>query len=320
MSVLKPESSCCPICGANELTRFNASASDAKGASVSVTECTACSFAWQYPFSRTAQQSAAWYEVAYRDQGSTGSDYFSPSRKRAICELEYSFVRELPASKSRRLLDVGAGSGMFASIAARNGWSVTAVDPSLRLEDVDGDDIRGFKGGLESIPKDERFDVVTLWDVIEHVEDPAKVIADAAGLLEENGWLVIETGNYKSAARVMGGTEHWIYQLDHRWYFSPHSMMSILGRVGFSEFLLCDKALRPGWQGSTSYSGPSKYQLLRSMMSSPRDSLKEVTKYLRLKRATVWQMAGIEIFTLAARKSQAHGEGMHFSVSHSEQH
>lgn len=303
MPDFEPQSKRCLICGSHELIKFQARASDASEGWVSITECKTCSFAWQYPLARTAQQSQTWFEQAYCDAGKTQSDYFSPIRKQHIAELEFGFVSQLPTNHSRRLLDIGAGAGVFTKVAADNGWTVTAVDPSLDVEQISKLNITGFKGSLEDIPQNERYDVITMWDVIEHVENPTEVIRAAMDLLDERGWLVVETGNYKSAARVLGGIDHWIYQLDHRWYFSPDSMVKILKQSGFTEFEHCSTALRPDWKGDRAYAGSSKYQLIQSIINQPLQFKQLISTHLQLRRAKQWPMAGIEIFTLAARKS-----------------
>lgn len=300
---LNPDSGYCPICGASNLIHFQADASDFEGVSVNITECKSCTFAWQYPAARTEQQSSEWFEDAYRDSGQTGSEYFSLNRKQKIAELEFGFVLQLPTNETNRILDVGAGSGIFAKVAADNGWNVTAVDPSLEVDQISIDSIKRFKGGIEKISGNEYFDVITMWDVIEHTERPLDMIREAISHLDESGWLVIETGNYKSVARILGGKSHWIYQLDHRWYFSPESITKILKSMGFSEFIYVNRSLRPNWSGEMGYAGPSISQLVKSIIRQPFELRQHMSVYKQLKGMKTSQMPGIEIFTMAARKS-----------------
>ena len=75
--------------------------------------------------------------------------------------------------------------------------------------------------------------------------------------LRDGAQLVIETGYYNSAERVLGGSSHWIYALDHRWHFSPESLKLLLIDAGFSEFIFPEKVLRPNWNGIANYSSPS---------------------------------------------------------------
>lgn len=303
---LDSQSSRCVICASPRLRRFVAHASDTtEPALVSISECKDCCFAWQYPLGRTAQESVEHFDENYRSQGKRLSNYFNPQVKRNIASHEFDFVAQLPI-EGRRLLDLGAGAGIFAEVAAEHGWSVTALDPALDQAHLAGNKaVKAIRGTMEALSDEERFDVVTLWDVIEHMTSPVTTIADASARIKQGGWIVIETGNYRSADRVEGGDRHWMYQVDHRWYFSPESMTSILKQLGFSDFVYSQKTLRPGWNGRADYPGPSYVRLLKSVVKNPLKAPRHAAMFRNLRRAADWPMAGIGIFTLAARKADA---------------
>ena len=195
---------------------------------------------------RTEQQSIQFFENAYADRGQVQSDYFNPARKRDISNLEFDFLSGLPV-EGNSVLDIGAGAGIFAEVAAENGWYVTAVDPALDNARIKDDPLLAkIKGTAKQLPDDALFDIVTLWDVIEHTPAPLELLQKAKSHLKEGGWLLIETGNYKSGDRLLGGLKHWIYQFEHRWYFSPEPIRQVLTEMGFTELIFCDKVLRPG--------------------------------------------------------------------------
>lgn len=302
-SAFSPQSKICLICGSSKLTSYFAHASDSLSqATVSITECNVCNFAWQYPLSRNEKESIQYFESAYKDAGKTQSEYFNPDRKREIAKLEFEFIKEIPG-ENRRILDIGAGTGMFAEIASENGWQVTAVDPAMGIDRFSSNkNIIAIKGTFEDVMGQDSFDVVTLWDVIEHTINPMEVIAKSKKFIKDGGWLIIETGNFKSADRVAAGLNHWIYQLDHRWYFSPESIVELAKKMGFSEFIFSERELRPGWLGKADYSGPSLRNLLGSLIRQTFQARSHVSKYVSLRKARAWEMAGISIFTVAARK------------------
>ena len=293
----------CLICGSDRLRSFRAKAFDASiGPYVNIVECRDCVFAWQHPLGRTEEQSVAFFEAAYKDNSKMRIEYFKESHKRDIAQLEIDFVASLLGRKGT-LLDIGAGSGIFAEVATENNWDVTALDPAIDVDRLKNNPrIRAIRGRAEEIPEGELFDVVTLWDVIEHTTTPIELIDSAKRHLKEGGCLIIETGNYKSANRVNGGKSHWMYQNDHRWYFSPESMQHLLADSGFSNFVFCDKVLRPGWEGDVAYVGPSKAMLLKSIIKAPWRLPMHVSTHRRLTKAKEWDRAGIGIFTIAARK------------------
>lgn len=140
--------------------------------------------------------------------------------------------------KSGRLLDVGAGMGLFLKTARESGFEVQGLELSReaarlgkKLWDLDiahGDLLTAALPG-------SHFDVVTLSHVFEHIDDPVT----AARLLHETtrkgGLLVIGVPNFASAqARLF--RERW-FHLDvprHRFHYTPQSLSSILRTTGFS--------------------------------------------------------------------------------------
>lgn len=304
--IFKASSRTCLICGSEKLKRYRAHAFDStNNERVNIVLCKDCEFAWQFPQGRSEVQSIDFFESAYRDAGATQSIYFDHDMKCQIAKLELEFVENLQTT-DRKIMDIGGGAGVFVLEAAKRKWDVTVVDPALNLSLIQGNQkIIPIKGTLENINAQEKFDVITLWDVIEHALDPLKLISGASRLLKEEGWLVIETGNFKSADRIEGDLKSWIYQLDHRWYFSPDSMVRLLKGMGYSEFKVSPKVFRPQWNGSADYAGPSMKQQLKSILLNPLCFPQNMKRLAGLVKAKSWSNAGLGIFTIAARKTKS---------------
>lgn len=135
--------------------------------------------------------------------------------------LRHDFIRSChdsqedpsPADTGRRLryLDVGCGGGIFAESAARlaSTESVTAVDPSAEILAVARshaarDPALAATGRLdylnatiETLPEPmapaDMFDVVTLFEVVEHVDNPAAFLERCGRFVRPGGWLVLST-------------------------------------------------------------------------------------------------------------------------------
>ena len=292
----------CLICGSDRLKAYEAYAYDSTtNEKIKIRLCRECEFAWQFPLRRSAEQSIKFFEEAYQDEGKTQSSYFNRDQKREISKLELEFVEKLP-TRHRSVLDVGAGAGLFALEAAQNNWEVTAVDPALDISLVkDNKKIRPIKGSIADV-NENSFDIVTLWDVIEHATNPVELLTEASLCLAQDGWLVIETGNFKSADRVQGGLTAWIYQMDHKWYFSPDSVLRLLNDLGFSEFQISEKVLRPHWKGSVNYVGPSIGNEVKTILCQPSRLKQNISRVMGLLKAKSWTHAGMGIFAIAARK------------------
>ena len=81
---------------------------------------------------------------------------------------------------------------------------------------------------------DEEFDVVTMWDVLEHVRDPRATLDEVARVTRTGGFLVLSTGNVEGPL-ARRDLEHWdlMFPPGHLTFFSPQSLEPLLNRAGF---------------------------------------------------------------------------------------
>ena len=136
------------------------------------------------------------------------------------------------------LLDVGCALGFFMSAARERGWNVQGVDISAHAagyaRETLGLDARC--GMLEEAGFEPRsFDVLTLWDVIEHVHDPVATLSACAGLLKDGGLLVLSTPDIGSRVAKVTGPRWMGFKLaeEHLYYFSRRTMALALEKAGF---------------------------------------------------------------------------------------
>ncbi len=134
-----------------------------------------------------------------------------------------------------KLLDVGAYTGVFVEIAARHGWDAWGLEPGRwAVEQARSHGLNMIEGTLDrSGLADRSFDVVTLWDVIEHLTDPFKEIQETYRVLKSGGLLVIHTMDIDSLfARVMRSRWPWLMEM-HVYYFSRRTLSAMLEKAGF---------------------------------------------------------------------------------------
>jgi len=147
-------------------------------------------------------------------------------------------MRHLPKKgTNNRLLDVGCGNGTFLLRARSAGWEVVGVDfdrMAIKMALSQGLDAR--LGGVEVIESTgERFDVITLSHVIEHVHYPVEVLKACYRLLKPGGILWLETPNIASEGhRLFGASWRGLEPPRHLVLFTLESMRNAIKCAGFS--------------------------------------------------------------------------------------
>jgi 2-polyprenyl-3-methyl-5-hydroxy-6-metoxy-1,4-benzoquinol methylase len=134
---------------------------------------------------------------------------------------------------SGRVLDVGCAAGYFLRVLRARGWDVHGVEPSSAVARAAQASLgveRIHAGTLDSASfRPRSFDLVTLWDVLEHLPDPARALERATGWLRPGGRLVLETQDVASfAARALGRRWHHYKQPEHLHHFSPRTITGLL--------------------------------------------------------------------------------------------
>lgn len=138
--------------------------------------------------------------------------------------------------RSGRLLDIGSHVGTFLMVARDAGYEVAGVEPSgwatEYARSVHGLDVRA--GSLAQVGfADESFDIVTLWDVIEHLTDPVAELEQINRVLRPGGLFALTTMNVAALLpRVLGRRWPW-YMLMHLYYFTPRTVTALLEKTGF---------------------------------------------------------------------------------------
>jgi len=135
-----------------------------------------------------------------------------------------------------RLLDVGCSTGDFLEYASRRGWNTAGCELASHTTEVArgrlGCEIR--TGPFEASGfEEESFDVVTMWDVIEHLHDPVSAVMEAWRILRPGGLLAISTPNYNSFSRhVLGKKWEGLIPPRHLFVFSPRTARRLIAATG----------------------------------------------------------------------------------------
>lgn len=166
-----------------------------------------------------------------------------PIKELAIEEREKFFRLNIKRMKKNipvkgRLLDIGCNIGDFLNLMRKEGLDIYGIEPSRSaaerareyyglnvINDVADNAIENFE--------DNFFDIVTIWDVIEHLSDPCGVLNKVNKKLKKGGYVCIATHNIDSlfAKATRSFYPHLMYQ--HLYHFSDKTLKAMLDKAGF---------------------------------------------------------------------------------------
>jgi hypothetical protein len=235
----QPLPSRCYLCGATDLSlRFPATGGAPPGHTAycctsfghrshgPIWVCAGCGLLFQWPMPDEATLLAAY--------GAVEDPLYLAEQDNRYLTFRRA-LRFLGPPRGRRLLDVGAYCGFFVDVARQAGFDAEGIELSRWAV--------GHAHGLglpvrnESIEErartGARYDVLTLWDVIEHLSDPRRDMLAAFRLLRPGGQLHVSTIDARSlVARLLGPRWPWLMDM-HLVYFDRATLPALLEEAGF---------------------------------------------------------------------------------------
>lgn len=234
----------CPLCGQdNEQVLYEPwnrdidprtvlSASGGVRGTQTIVKCKSCGMIYANP--RPAPSVVVESYASSVDEIYVGAGAAREATFRRCAKILEQFV-----PKRGKLLEVGSAAGFFLKAAREAGWDARGVEPSRWLAEYGIE-----KNGVEILPvtlqdarfPDACFDVVTMWDVLEHVPDPLQDLHEIYRILKPGGVLLV---NYPDIGTWMGklAGKHWWFLLSvHLTYFAPKTIQAMMEKAGFSDF------------------------------------------------------------------------------------
>lgn len=140
-----------------------------------------------------------------------------------------------------RVLDIGCADGLFLKVMRDLGWSCVGIEPNPRASRFAHEHLKSDvrRGTIFDVNEDTSFNLITLWDVLEHTPSPRAVLLHANTLLTPHGMLALSLPNWDSVERLIFRQE-WI-ALDaprHFYHFTPATIRRLLETCGFHTELL----------------------------------------------------------------------------------
>lgn len=201
----------------------------AAGENFPLLRCEGCGliFAWPRP---TAEELTRYYantnDAIYEDEAAS---------RRVIAERQLDWMEHHGRPPGKRLLEIGALTGIFLAAARARGYEASGIEPSEWGRRVAREKydllLRGGDVFAQNFPHSS-FDVVALMDVIEHLDDPRATMAEVARILAPGGLAFLLTPDIGHWRARRAGARWWGIQQSHLFYFSRASIAKLLETVG----------------------------------------------------------------------------------------
>jgi len=169
------------------------------------------------------------------------NDFFLPmteARREQIFKPRAEFIAEcFPGIRSGRLADIGAGFGLFLE-ELKKLWhesDIVAIEPSVDMAKIcRGKGFKVLESTLEDVDPAERFDLMTAFELFEHLHDPLPFIEKVHNLLNPGGYLFLTTLNGLGFdIQILWERAKIVFPPQHLNFFNPHSMEALMVRKGF---------------------------------------------------------------------------------------
>jgi SAM-dependent methyltransferase len=222
----------CPLCGSQEAERFLAGRDrfHKRRETYQLMRCSACAMVWLADPPGPEQMSAHYGDDYYKGIAMAGE---APRRWKKQCAVISRY------KQCGDILDIGCSSGGFLGTLKGGSWGLHGIEiaapMAARARANTGAEV--FVGDALSAPfAPESFDVVTCFDVLEHVYEPRRLLLKALGWLKPGGIFYTMLPNIDSwEARVFGSYWYGLELPRHISHFSPESLRRAMAAAGFEK-------------------------------------------------------------------------------------
>jgi ubiquinone/menaquinone biosynthesis C-methylase UbiE len=237
----------CPVCGGGDSRLIGYRGGQAhhrnQGVKTSIVRCNTCTHQYPNPMPFPA--------VSLHELYSNADEYFEGHDVDEKKDQGRKLIARFEAKLGRKghLLDVGCGRGEIIWAAKEAGWKYRGIDPSDDFVEF-GRKHLGVEAEVGTLVEmnfeDESFDAIVMSGIIEHLYEPAEVLAEIHRILRPDGWLFFDAPNEDGLYMTIGNAymkmrrKDWVVVLAptfspfHVQGFNPASLHKILERAGLA--------------------------------------------------------------------------------------
>lgn len=231
----------CPLCGQTPLFPF-LSCTDhlVSQEEFPLAECRSCGLILteRQPVDPTPYYQSEEYLSHHPDQTSLFAWVYRTLRR---FNLRRKVQLVLRHTQGMKLLDYGCGTGEFLHAAAQHGFEIVGVEPDHKAREL-ASSLTGkrIRKRIEDLEAGERYDIITLWHVLEHIPDFMCILQELKARLNSGGMLLLALPN-PDASEVADYQAFWAgFDVPrHLWHFRPRTVERLLHKAGLRLLATC---------------------------------------------------------------------------------
>jgi len=200
----------------------------------SIVQCNKCKVSFLNPTPSVAYIDTIYSKSYYESWGLFNDEPLVKKMKLSTFRKRINTIEKLvPIGK---ILDVGCATGYFLEVARDRGWITYGVEVSKFAAEI-ANSKRGleiYNGMLEDVEySPNTFQAITLFDYLEHIIDPIRIMKIVFKFLDKGGIVYLTTPNISSITHFLMKEKWTHFKIEHLFYFNPNSIKYLLNKIGF---------------------------------------------------------------------------------------
>ena len=229
----------CPVCSSDNIQNHKV----VKDHSISqesfvIMKCANCNFQFTNP--RPDQENIGkFYEsedyISHTNKGNNPINIIYKLVRNYSTQNKIKLIKKISKKDKAKILDYGTGTGFFLNAIKEKGWKTIGVEPDQKArknaEKLIGQKIYANLHEIEEL--DTKYDVITLWHVLEHIHELNQVFSSLKGLLKEKGKIIIAVPNIDSLDNQIYKEDWAAYDVPrHLYHFNKETLTTFALKHG----------------------------------------------------------------------------------------
>jgi 2-polyprenyl-3-methyl-5-hydroxy-6-metoxy-1,4-benzoquinol methylase len=227
----------CPVCSASNLKNHKVVKDHAVSQeSFNIMICENCNFQFTNP-RPDRKEIGKYYQsdgyISHSDKANSPINFIYKIARKSALLKKRNLINSIAKHQKGRLLDFGCGTGYFLDTMKKDGWKVSGIEPNQDARAIANQKVK-VKETIDQLHlKNKKYNVITLWHVLEHIHDLNDTIKQLKSILKEKGKLVIAVPNIESYEQSVFQEDWAAYDVPrHLYHFNQETMKTLMLKNG----------------------------------------------------------------------------------------